>query len=173
MSNKKITVRFLSGARDISPHCPDQLWAPTNLLSRRYQGLFLQGYSGWGTKLIYSTQSSAKVKNAWSYTLPQPFIYLEKCYSVTIYVIIIHNMQICLCTGYSVTLSCYIFYLFRHVVTSCYLAIPLHKQPVLLTWISLHTSMGYNPINFLMTLEKNLYPNVYPLCTDSLRPGES
>jgi len=67
-----IGVHFLLGGRD-GDVC---LFATTSRLALRlpsgYWGLFPQGKRGHGMKLDHSPQSSAKVKNAWSYTSTPP-----------------------------------------------------------------------------------------------------
>jgi hypothetical protein len=61
------------GFFSLPPH-PDQLWGPPSLLFNEYQGLFLWGVKQPGHEADHSTLSSAKVKNACSYTSTPPYI---------------------------------------------------------------------------------------------------
>jgi hypothetical protein len=51
---------------------PDRLSGPPSLLIQWIPGALSLGQNGWGGEADHSPPSSAKVKNAWSYTFTPP-----------------------------------------------------------------------------------------------------
>jgi len=71
-------VRLPAGAGLFpSPPRPNQLWSPRNCVSNGYWGLFRSKTAG--SHIDHSPQSSAEVKNAWSYT-STPHVFMTWCF---------------------------------------------------------------------------------------------
>jgi hypothetical protein len=51
-----------------SPHRPDRLWGPPNLIYNRYRLLFSRGIKRPGSKAYHSPPASAEFKKMWTYT---------------------------------------------------------------------------------------------------------
>jgi hypothetical protein len=51
LNERGVEVGFLVGSKKFSPHLPDRLWGPPNLLSNPYRAHFPRGQSGWGVEL--------------------------------------------------------------------------------------------------------------------------
>jgi hypothetical protein len=79
LNDRGIGVRVLVGSRTFSsPHHPDWLWSPPNLISNGYQGLFPWGKSSLGVKLTSHFPTSAGVKKMWiyKYTSTPPYTFM-------------------------------------------------------------------------------------------------
>jgi hypothetical protein len=74
---EEVGVRVPVGSGILSsPHRPDRLWSPPNLLSNGYQGLFPQGVKQPVREADHSPPASAEVKKMWIYSSTPPYTFM-------------------------------------------------------------------------------------------------
>jgi hypothetical protein len=76
LDDRGVGVRVPVWAKIVSsPHFPDRLWGPPNIVSNGYQG-YIPGVKRPGREAHHSPPASAEVKKIWTYTSTPPYAFM-------------------------------------------------------------------------------------------------
>jgi hypothetical protein len=77
LDDQGVGVQVLVGSKmSSSPHHPDWLLGPPNLLSNGYWGLYPPGVKQLGHEADHSTPATAKVKKMWIHISTPPYTFM-------------------------------------------------------------------------------------------------